>query len=286
MIFYIVDAFSDKPFGGNQAGVVLYESLDDNTFQSIAKELRFSETAFVKSIGSNNFSIRYFTPNSEVDLCGHATIASIGVLKELGLINENIKCIIHTKAGALQVYIDGSTIMMEQGEPSLSNTIDSIDEIADIMGILKSQIGDIKYNLTPQISSTGLRDIMLPVKSISILKSIKPDFKRLSEYSAKNNVVGVHAFTLEGDKFTACCRNFAPLYEIDEEAATGTSNGALTYYLYKNGVIGELNRSYNFLQGVEMKRPSIITTRIIEDRGIRILVGGVYYILSKGELLI
>lgn len=286
MIFYIVDAFSDKPFGGNQAGVVLYDSLDDDTFQYIAKELKFSETAFVKNLGLNNFSIRYFTPNSEIELCGHATIASIGVLKELGLINENMNCIILTKAGELQVYIDGSTIMMEQGEPALYNTITDLEEIAEIMGISRSQIGDKKYPLSPQVSSTGLRDIMLPVKTISDLSSIKPDFKMLKEYSIKHNVVGVHAFTLDNSEFTACCRNFAPLYEIDEEAATGTSNGALTYYLYKNGVIDKLDKTYCFMQGVEMKRPSIITTKIINNKGIRILVGGVYYILSKGELFL
>ncbi|MDO4546336.1 MAG: PhzF family phenazine biosynthesis protein, partial [Bacillota bacterium] len=139
------------------------------------------------------------------------------------------------------------------------------------------------------------------------------------ELSKKYDVVGVHAFTLEGcsldgaksedstSQAAAYCRNFAPLYDIDEEAATGTANGALTYYLYKNGLTGSggldndapaLHREFTFLQGEAMDRPSEILSRLSlpendkpEDGkspsgapAVRIRVGGSAAILAKGEI--
>ena len=81
------------------------------------------------------------------------------------------------------------------------------------------------------------------------------------------------------------CRNFCPLYGIDEEAATGTSNGALTYYLYKNNVINKFNKEYSFLQGHNMGRPSVITTKLINEENPRVMVGGKAVILTKGEIV-
>ena len=91
--------------------------------------------------------------------------------------------------------------------------------------------------LIPQLISTGLPDIMMPVASPADLEKISPDFPALSKLSEKYQVVGVHAFTTDCDDATCHVRNFAPLYDIDEEAATGTSNGALTYFGYLNGFI-------------------------------------------------
>ena len=87
MKYYIVDAFTNHPFGGNTAGVVLLESdtfPTDNLMQSIAAELRYSETAFVRSDGNAHYTVRYFTPKGEVELCGHATVATFALLHQLG----------------------------------------------------------------------------------------------------------------------------------------------------------------------------------------------------------
>ena len=104
MQYYIVDAFTDKPFGGNPAGVVLLDSdfPADSLMQQVAAELRYSETAFVQRNGANEFTVRYFTPRSEVDLCGHATIATFGLLWQLGKVGDEI-CLNHTLAGDLEV---------------------------------------------------------------------------------------------------------------------------------------------------------------------------------------
>ena len=103
MEFYIVDAFTSEPFGGNPAGVVLLEQGHpfpaDKLMQQVAAELRYSETAFVRAEGNSTFTLRYFTPCGEVDLCGHATIASFGVLLHEGAVSEGETCLIHTLAG-------------------------------------------------------------------------------------------------------------------------------------------------------------------------------------------
>lgn len=284
MLFYIVEAFSDKLFGGNAAGVVIYDDISDSYMQSVAAELRFPETAFIKPVDNDKFDIRFFTPNSEIELCGHATIASFSALRDAGYINKNGIYYMNTRSGLLPVHVDDNFIMMEQALPVKGAEFDDIRLLAEIVNISVEEIGDSQFKLMPQIVSTGLFDIMLPVKTKESLYRINPDFIKLSEFSKRYDVVGVHAFTLDEDKYTANCRNFAPLYGINEESATGTSNGALTYYLYLNGIIKEFCRDYHFKQGESMNRPSIITTRIEMEHNLKILAGGRSRILSKGEL--
>ena len=99
-----------------------------------------------------------------------------------------------------------------------------------------------------------------------------------------NKVGGVHALTLDTKEGIAESRNFCPLYGIDGEAATGTSNGALTYYLFQTHILNEFNQKYLFLQGYRMGRPSNIVTKLINKNNPRVMVGGKAVILSKGEL--
>lgn len=286
LLFYIVDAFSDRAFGGNAAGVVIYDNLEDEKMQNIAAELRFSETVFVKPMDCNNFDIRFFTPVSEVSLCGHGTIAAFGAMLYSKKVEENTIYTMKTKSGALSVFIRDEFIMMEQACPAAGPVITDLDELEGALGISKYEIGDVKYNLKPQAVSTGLFDIILPVKSRDALNSINPDFQLLSKLSNHYKVVGLHAFTLDSGFYTACCRNFAPLYGIDEEAATGTSNCALTYYLYMNNIIHEFDKDYVFLQGEKMNRPSRIITRLACKDNLSILCGGASRILAQGQFFI
>jgi PhzF family phenazine biosynthesis protein len=115
-----------------------------------------------------------------------------------------------------------------------------------------------------EIVSTGLRDIMVPVISLGALSNIEPDLDKIAEISKKYGAVGYHAFSLETKhKSTAYCRNFAPLYGIPEEAATGTSSGALACYLFKHGqVTEEQAQRLVFEQGYGMGRPSEILVRL------------------------
>lgn len=278
MRYFTVDAFAQEPFGGNPAGVVLIGEggnfPDDETMRKIAAEMRYSETAFVQQNGPQEFTVRYFTPAAEVDLCGHATIASFSVLREEGIVPEGTTCINHTKAGDLEVIV-GKKILMEMATPEIIGEMRDTGRLENIMN------GKTSENLPTQIVSTGLPDIIFPVSSVETLNALAPDMEALSNLSAELKVVGVHAFALSNDGFTAHVRNFAPLYDIPEESATGTANAALTYYLYKHGII-VADASCTFMQGEAMQRPSVVETEIKD--GSKVYVGGNSYILTKGEM--
>ena len=229
MRYFTVDAFAQEPFGGNPAGVVLLNGNtpfpEDEIMRKIAAEMRYSETAFVQQNGPEEFTVRYFTPAAEVDLCGHATIAAFSVLREEGIAKEGTICINHTKAGDLEIFV-GKKILMEMATPEIVGKIEDTKRLEQIMG------GKSSDTLPIKIVSTGLPDIIFPVGSIDELNALAPNMESLSKLSEELKVVGVHAFALSNDGFTAHVRNFAPLYDIPEESATGTANAALTYYLY------------------------------------------------------
>ena len=288
MKLFIVDAFTETKFGGNQAGVVILpegqDYPDDNTCIKVAAELRYSETAFIKVMGPTEFQIRYFTPAAEVDLCGHATIASFKTLLEKGYIKSGDKCINHTLAGDLEIEVKDDFVLMEMGTPEKLNEITDHDKLTELYSIMGLDYDSQDLKLNPQMISTGLPDIMMPVKSLEELESIAPDFPALAKLSDHYKVVGVHAFTTNCEDATCHVRNFAPLYDIDEEAATGTSNGALTYYGYLNGFI-KSGDDCKFIQGEKMDRPSAILSHIEEKDGkVKIQVGGSAVLLVEGEI--
>ena len=289
MKFQIIDAFSDKIFGGNPAGVVLLDEGQtfppDDTMLKTAAELRYSETAFIKQLAPEKFQIRYFTPAAEVDLCGHATIGSFGAMVEWNMVSANGSYILETMAGSLEIEIKDGFVFMEMGEPVNKGVIHEEKKKAELAAVMG--IGAEDIIMDPGLVSTGLPDIMMGVSSKEVLNHIKPDFAALSKLSEAYQVTGVHAFSLsENGESTADCRNFAPLYDIDEEAATGTSNGALTFYLYEKGII-KPDQTNLFIQGESMKRPSKVMSRLsIVDGKSKIYVGGVYKKLAEGEIYI
>ena len=278
MKYFIVDAFTTKPFGGNAAGVVLLDGdfPSDRFMQQVAAEFRYSETAFVRRDGDAEFTVRYFTPCGEVDLCGHATIATFGVLFKTGIIADDTLCINHTLAGNLQVRV-GDKVMMQMAEPQVIDTTVDVERLHKIMGVRNSQT-----ELPVLVVSTGLPDIMMPVDSIDELNALVPDMDALAQISKELEVTGVHSFALSDDGFTAHVRNFGPLYGIPEESATGTANAALTHYLHHNGII-QSPAECRFLQGEAMQRPSVVSTSLLEDGAI--WVGGDSAIVAKGELI-
>jgi PhzF family phenazine biosynthesis protein len=139
-----------------------------------------------------------------------------------------------------------------------------------------------------QIVSTGLKDIMIPIRNYKDLQSIQPDFEKIKQVSRKYDTVGYHLFTLEPvhQEAIAHCRNFAPLYGIKEESATGTSNAALAAYLFQYKRIKPNERNLKFEQGYGMDEPSEILVRLDtnKDSITNIMVGGYGSIIEEREV--
>lgn len=286
MEFFIVDAFTDKFFGGNQAGVVLLKEKDAfpkaDVMQKIAAELRYSETAFAKAAGNNAFTIRYFTPEGEVDLCGHATISTFTVLRDEKKIPAG-NYVANTPAGGLSITVEQNSIWMEMTKGKLIKQL-SPEESAEFYHAYGLSEHDRPDGFVPCIVSTGLSDVLLPVNSKEKLYRAVQNRGEVIRLSKKHDVIGVHMFCYApSEGITAECRNFAPVCGIEEEAATGTSNGALTFLLYSAGLIRHGQENV-FLQGTCMEKPSVIHSKVKTDG--TVLIGGTAVIAAEGCLRI
>lgn len=286
---YQVDAFTDQPYGGNPAGVVPEGSgLTAQQMQKIAMEMNLSETAFLLPGGEDyDFEVRFFTPMEEVDLCGHATIATFHLLRELGRIPEGkTKLVQKTLAGKLEIHLqpEGS-VLMRQAQPRQIKTYKDVAELAAVMGTAVEDVTLPGVLACPESWSTGLPDILMPVRSVSLLRAMRPDMERLSTYSKAEAVTGVHAFSLD-EAGQVWCRNFAPACGILEEAATGTSNGALGACLHHQGWKAENPLAFTAHQGDWMGRPSRIAVSITGGSVPEVWVGGRAVTVLAGEILL
>ena len=271
---YTMDSFAKIQGGGNPAAIVLKaDELVDNQMQALAAKIGFSETAFITTSEHADFRVRFFTPVKEVDLCGHATIGAFFLMAEWGIIQPGVYKL-ETRAGVLNVEVTPDhLVMMEQAQPKFYEVIDK-KEIAKSLNL---KIEDLSVDLEPQIVSTGMRDIMVPIRNIETLKRTMPDMDQVAEVSSKYNVIGYHLFTLETLGGTAHCRNLAPLYGIPEESACGTANGALSSYLVHHNKISEKQAlSIVMEQGYTMNMPSEILVSVEQNNGRieRVRVGG------------
>lgn len=274
---YTLHAFAKEKHGGNPAGVVLHaDFMTEKEMQKVAHMIGFSETAFVQKSSQADYALRFFTPNSEVDLCGHATIATFHLM----LSQNAIRCgtyTLETRAGILEVNIqEDGNVFLAQALPQFYEEVDK-QEIADSLGI---GIDDFVEDLPVQIVSTGLRDILVPLKNADTLHQVHPDFNRITQVSREHDAIGYHVFTLETkNNAIARCRNFAPLVDIPEESATGTATGALSCYLYKYGKLTDKpGHDLIFEQGYTMQQPSEIKVRLCVDANEQIRkveVGGI-----------
>ena len=282
---YVMDAFSQRIFGGNQAGVVPVEQeLEPALMRQIAAELKHSETAFVKVLEDGSVSLRYFTPACEVELCGHATVASFALLRKLGKIGDGA-LIARTKAGDLRIDVEGETVWMDMAPPRLIRVMEQ-EEWAALYEAYGLTLSHRPEGFVPKLISTGLADILLPVRDHEALMAAVQNESAVTALSRRYDCVGVHMFCPGEGEYTAFCSNFAPLYDIPEECATGTSNGALTYYLYLQGILPPGQESC-FLQGEHMNRPSQIRSRLLEKDGqVAVRIGGSAVMSLSFELMV
>lgn len=278
---YQVDSFTKNKFHGNPAGVVSNaEGLTDEQMQRIARELNNSETAFIFEADSPDYDVevRFFTPTTEVPICGHATIAAHYVYA-LERKADTGRIVQKTKAGILPVDVvkseDDYSIVMTQGEPSVSKPFNEeiSDEIALALGISND---DICKEYPVAISSTGHSKVMVPIYSNELLHRLKPNLQRLSEISSQIGCNGFYVFTLNPhDDILVHGRMFAPAIGISEDPVTGNANGPLGAYLVHFNILQDKqDQSFDFdiLQGEAIKREGTMHVHVEKRDGKPVLV--------------
>lgn len=278
MRYYIVDAFTERPFGGNTAGVVVLNNAffpAERLMQTIAAELRYSETVFIRRSKAGAWEARYFTPHGEVDLCGHATIAAFALLYRLRAASGTLRLL--SKAGELKVEV-GEKVLMQMASPRIVSTVESTSSIYEALGLQVS----LCSILPVQVVSTGLPDLMIQVPSVEVLNTLQPDMDAVAELTRQYEAISFHVFALANDGYTAHVRDFAPACGIPEESATGTANAALTHYLATHDIIA--TGDHRFLQGEAMGRPSVVETSLRQDGSV--WVGGSAAIVAEGRLCV
>jgi len=253
-----VDAFTDKPFGGNPAAVVpLEEWLADDVMQNIAAENNLSETAFfVKENGK--YHIRWFTPKVEINLCGHATLASSYVIfNELRWETEKIE-FYSDKSGELSVTKDGDKFVMDFP----AYPVEKIDQIAELslsLSVVPLQLWETQGNM-----------LMALLQNESEVANAEPDMHRLAELPYDEIII-----TAKGDTSDLVSRLFAPRIGIPEDPVTGSIHCSLIPYWAK-----ELGKDKMFARQLSKRGGELFC----ESAGDRVKIGGNAVLYLKGEI--
>ena len=211
---YQVDAFTRTPFAGNPAAVcVLPEPASERWMQDVAREMNLSETAFL--VGSEDgYQLRWFTPVVEVDLCGHATLASAHVLWETGDANPEETLRFHTKSGLLSATRDGDWIELNFPATPVS-PCDPPPLLLEALGVSASFVGKSKF------------DYFVEVSSEAEVRAVSPDFNALGQVETRGTIVTSQADDPDCDFVS---RFFAPATAVDEDPVTGSAHCALGPY--------------------------------------------------------
>jgi len=254
-----IDAFTDRPFAGNPAAVCLVDSAaDEKWMQNVATEMNLSETAFLYREGSV-YNLRWFTPAAEVEMCGHATLASAHLLFTDGIEPADKEICFKTLSGELFASNSGDWITLnfpalyaEQCDPPVG--------LVKALGVNAIYVGKSKF------------DYLVELESEEAVRKLQPDLATLASYDAR----GV-AVTAKGDgEFDMVSRYFAPAFGIDEDPVTGSTHCLLATYWKKRLNKTELN-AYQ-----ASKRGGVVRIRLEDDR---VHLSGQAVITMRGELV-
>ncbi len=279
---YWVDAFTQQPFTGNPAVVIPQaEGLSASQMQQIAREVNCSETAFIcpPTDPKADLELRWFTPNREVDLCGHATVAAMHTLVNLQSKLIQPETILQTRSGLLPVEIEveaaGSAWIWLTVPSCQFESVESAASLSAALGIELTQV-----NPPPVVDSLN-QDVLIPIASLAQLHALKPDFPQLGAIAQQQGWRGICAYSLEPIEPTSSAhlRFFAPHYGITEDPVTGSVSVPLASYLQQTG---SLNQSRLTLeQGDCLGRSGRIQVDLSSDRP---RFGGQAVTVMRGEL--
>jgi len=256
-----VDAFTSEPFSGNPAAVCLLPaSADAAWMQRVAREMNLSETAFLVRREDRGFDLRWFTPAVEVDLCGHATLASAHVLWEEGHLPPDAPAVFHTRSGRLSAELRDGWIEMDfPAEPA--EPVPTPDGLAAALGVEPTYVGRNRF------------DYLVEVDTQVTVQRLAPDYSPLAEFDTRGFIVTARA-NRDGIDFVS--RFFAPRTGIDEDPVTGSAHCCLGPYWQSR-----LGRD-TFTARQVSERGGLIKVAV---RGKRVILSGQAVTVLRGELL-
>ncbi len=264
-----VDAFTSTPFRGNPAAVCfLAEARDAAWMQNVAREMNLSETAFLvpRTNGLNGqkwpsgIDLRWFTPTVEVDLCGHATVASAHALWETSRLSASAPAHFHTRSGVLTAELHGDWVELDF--PSLPETaVAPPASLADALGVTPAYVGKSRF------------DYLVEVESQAVLQGLQPNFATLRQVEGRGVIVTSRS---DSPDYDFVSRYFAPSFGIDEDPVTGSAHCVLAPYW-----AGKLGRQE--MTGYQASaRGGVVRVRLEGDR---VRLGGKAVIVLRGELV-
>ena len=288
MKFYIVDCFAEEKYQGNELLVVVADRpVSDEEQQTIAREINFSETAFILSDKQENggYDVRIWTPNIEVPFAGHPTLGTAHVIHEVLEGGEGGEVILNLKAGQIPVKIDGDILTMRQNQPEFGASFER-ETIADIFGITPEEIRD-DYPI--EWASTGLEAVCIPLKTREALAKLVHDHDKFDAYVAEHpECYCNHIFFVDMGDGVLAARCL--MEDFVEDPATGSANGDLAGYFMKHDYFGKEDVTYTVIQGEDMGRKSVLSVRAAlegeagsGEETYTIEVGGKAVIVASGD---
>jgi trans-2,3-dihydro-3-hydroxyanthranilate isomerase len=264
--FYTLDVFTTTRFEGNPLAVFTDgDGFSEDQMQAIAREMNLAETVFVQKPTEEEAlaRLRIFTTKQELRLAGHPVIGTWFLLAELGVVpaqEGGVHILQQTGAGVLPVEIrfkDGrpQRVTMTQTEAVFKSDKINKQKLAAALGLSPK---DFDPKLEPQFVSTGIFNMMVPLRNRAALGKIAMNMKELSKLQGKNATM-TYCFALGGNG-KAFSRGMLP-WEVYEDAATGSAAGSLGAYLVKHGKLAT-GHTLSILQGAEMGRPSHIEVQV------------------------
>lgn len=299
--FYQADVFTEVPFGGNPVAVVPDAvGLSDAELQQIAREMNLSETVFVfpPNDPAASIKVRIFTPAQEIPFAGHPVLGAFFVLGKLGrfALREPVTRLLHEcNIGLFPVELhvrkrEIHRVVMSQPTPQFLGAVEPVKdlfEVANALGLSKGLITGTKFPV--EVVSTGLPVMIVPVRTLTAVRSIVPDVTAINDLCARYGANGIMVFTTMTveELSTVHTRMFAPPIGIVEDPATGSASGALGAYLVQYGVVavGPMTEIIAE-QGYELERPSRIVIQVeSDDDAIQaVKVGGQAVMILEGTL--
>ena len=292
--FCVINSFTYNGRGGNAAAVFIHRGeLEDSIMQNIARQLNLVETVYITESDEDgiDFDIRYFTPENEVGIAGHPTVAAFIALAKEGKLSSKIKdkYLIKTKDGIKEVNIEerNNNIVVKLKQQVVEFGL-IIEERCKIAKILEIDNDDIIDNLPIQCINTGLGHLVVPIKSLKGLMKVKRSINELKNLCNSVGVreVQVFCFETKDDTFDIHTRNICPR-EGMEDAACGIGNAAVGAYLLKNHFSNRRMISIKAEQGYIVKVPCAIDIYAYrENNDIVVQVGGTGKVIIQGNFII